>query len=145
MASVGPQWALILPAKEAVGFAPVVATENAPLPSTTTVAAPSVIVEIEIASAVIRGAPGVRLAAPARGVAGGEGGAVIPVPPGVRVLIASRPVDFRKGADSLAAFAKQTLDPFSGAMLVLGSRRADRIKGLVGTVASRCSYGKTAG
>jgi hypothetical protein len=28
---------------------------------------------------------------------------VIPVSPGVRVLIATRPVDFRKGADSLAA------------------------------------------
>jgi len=40
---------------------------------------------------------------------------VIPVPPGVRVLIATRPVDFRKGADSLAALAKETLgqDPFS--------------------------------
>jgi IS66 Orf2 like protein len=40
---------------------------------------------------------------------------VIPVPPGVRVLIATRPVDFRKGADSLAALAKETLgqDPFA--------------------------------
>ena len=34
---------------------------------------------------------------------------MIPVPPGVRVLIATRPVDFRKGADSLAALAKETL------------------------------------
>jgi transposase len=58
---------------------------------------------------------------------------VIPVPPGVRVLIATRPVDFRKGADSLAAFAKETLaqDPFSGAVLVFRSRRADRVKLLV--------------
>jgi len=58
---------------------------------------------------------------------------VIPVPPGVRVLIATRPVDFRKGADSLAALAKETLaqDPFSGAVLVFRSRRADRIKMLV--------------
>jgi transposase len=58
---------------------------------------------------------------------------VIPVPPGVRVLIATRPVDFRKGADSLAALAKETLahDPFSGAVLVFRSRRADRIKILV--------------
>jgi len=49
---------------------------------------------------------------------------VIPVPPGVRVLIATRPVDFRKGADSLAALAKETLaqDPFSGAVLVFRSR-----------------------
>lgn len=58
---------------------------------------------------------------------------MIPVPPGVRVLVATRPVDFRKGADSLAALAKETLvqDPFSGAVLVFRSRRADRIKLLV--------------
>src|SRR5436309_11893205 len=74
-----------------------------------------------------------RLAASARRAAGGEGGAVIPVPPGVRVLIATRPVDFRKGADSLAALAKEKLgqDPFSGAVLVFRSRRADRVKILV--------------
>src|SRR5436309_2632391 len=73
------------------------------------------------------------LAASARRAAGGEGGAVIPVPPGVRVLIATRPVDFRKGADSLAALAKEKLgqDPFSGAVLVFRSRRADRVKILV--------------
>jgi len=58
---------------------------------------------------------------------------VIPVPPGVRVLLATRPVDFRKGADSLTALAKETLaqDPFSGAVLVFRSRRADRVKLLV--------------
>ena len=58
---------------------------------------------------------------------------MIPVPPGVRVLIATKPVDFRKGADSLAALAKETLaqDPFSGAVLVFRSRRADRLKLLV--------------
>ena len=73
------------------------------------------------------------MAASARGAAGSEGGAVIPLPPGLRVLIATRPVDFRKGADSLAALAKETLaqDPFSGAVLVFRSRRADRIKILV--------------
>ena len=73
------------------------------------------------------------MAASARGAAGGEGDALIPVPPGVRVLIATRPIDFRKGADSLAALAKETLaqDPFSGAVLVFRSRRADRIKVLV--------------
>lgn len=58
---------------------------------------------------------------------------MIPVPPGVRVLIATKPVDFRKGADLLAALAKETLaqDPFSGAVLVFRSRRADRLKILV--------------
>ena len=49
---------------------------------------------------------------------------------GVRVLVATKPVDFRKGADSLAALAKEVLgqDPFSGAVLVFRARRADRIK-----------------
>ena len=44
---------------------------------------------------------------------------MIPIPPGVRVLIATKPIDFRKGADSLAALAKETLaqDPFAGAVL----------------------------
>ncbi len=55
---------------------------------------------------------------------------MIPVPSSVRVLIATRPVDFRKGADSLAVLAKETLwqDPFCGAVLVFRSRRADRVK-----------------
>ena len=55
---------------------------------------------------------------------------MIPVPPGVRVLIATRPVDFRKGADSLAALAKETLvqrkrRPTSNvdSMMVLRARR----------------------
>ena len=44
------------------------------------------------------------------------------VPPaGVRVLIATRPVDFRRGADGLAAVAQTVLrqDPFSGTIFVL--------------------------
>lgn len=63
---------------------------------------------------------------------------MIPVPPGVRVLIATRPVDFRKGADSLAALAKERLgqDPFSGAVLVFRSRSADRVKFWYGTAAA---------
>jgi transposase len=53
------------------------------------------------------------------------------VPPaGVRVLVATKPVDFRKGMDGLAALAKETLaqDPFSGTILVFRSKRADRVK-----------------
>jgi transposase len=55
---------------------------------------------------------------------------VIGLPPGVRVLVATRPIDFRKGADSLAALADQTLrqDPFSGTVLVFRAKRADRVK-----------------
>jgi transposase len=47
--------------------------------------------------------------------------------------LATRPVDFRKGAHSLAALAAEVLrqDPFSGAVLVFRSRRADQVKILV--------------
>ncbi|MBR0673825.1 IS66 family insertion sequence element accessory protein TnpB [Neoroseomonas soli] len=49
---------------------------------------------------------------------------------GAQILLATKPVDFRKGAHSLAALAAEVLgaDPFSGAVLVFRSRRADRIK-----------------
>ena len=53
------------------------------------------------------------------------------VPPtNVRVLIATKPVDFRKGAMGLAAIveAEFKADPFSGVIYVFRSKRADRIK-----------------
>jgi transposase len=58
---------------------------------------------------------------------------VISIPAGVRVLLAARPVDFRKGSHGLAALAGEVLgeDPFSGAIIVFRSKRADRIKILV--------------
>ena len=58
---------------------------------------------------------------------------MITPPAGARVLLAARPVDFRKGAHSLAALAAEVLgeDPFSGAVLVFRSGSADRVKILV--------------
>lgn len=58
---------------------------------------------------------------------------MIAPPAGARILLATRPVDFRKGAHSLAALTAEVLgaDPFSGAVLVFRSRRADRVKILV--------------
>jgi transposase len=58
---------------------------------------------------------------------------MISVPAGARVLLAIRPVDFRKGAHTLAALAQETLaeDPFSGAVIVYRAKRSDRIKILV--------------
>ena len=49
---------------------------------------------------------------------------------GVRVLIATRPVDFRRGADGLAAVVQTVLrqDPFSGTIFVFRCKRADRVK-----------------
>jgi transposase len=51
----------------------------------------------------------------------------------LRVHVATRPVDVRKGIDGLAARAQEQLrlDPFSGAVLVFRARRADRVEILV--------------
>jgi len=51
----------------------------------------------------------------------------------VKVLIATKPVDFRKGHDGLAAYAEKELGlkAHSGVVVVFRSRRADRIKILV--------------
>jgi transposase len=48
----------------------------------------------------------------------------------VRVLIATKPGDFRKGADGLAALVRDTMgaDPFSGTVYVFRAKRADRVK-----------------
>ena len=58
---------------------------------------------------------------------------MIAVPPGVRILLAARPVDFRKGAEGLATLVRESMlaDPFSGAVYVFRAKRADRIKLLV--------------
>jgi transposase len=52
---------------------------------------------------------------------------MIGLPSGVRVLIATRPVDFRKGMDGLAALVKEHLgaDPFSGTIFVFRAKRGD--------------------
>lgn len=46
------------------------------------------------------------------------------------MLIATKPVDFRKGMDGLAAYVEQQLqaDPFSGVVYVFRSKRADKVK-----------------
>ena len=55
---------------------------------------------------------------------------MILVPPGVRILLAARPVDFRKGMDGLAAFVQQALraDPFAGDVFIFRPKRTDRVK-----------------
>ena len=58
---------------------------------------------------------------------------MIAVPPGVRILLAAEPVDFRKGMDGLAALVQQALraDPFAGEVFIFRAKRADRVKLLV--------------
>ena len=45
----------------------------------------------------------------------------------VRVMMATKPVDFRKGAEGLAALVRETMksDPFSGAVYVFRAKRAE--------------------
>lgn len=45
-------------------------------------------------------------------------------------MVATTPVDFRKGADGLAALVREMLDadPFSGVVYVFRAKRADRVK-----------------
>jgi transposase len=52
------------------------------------------------------------------------------LPAGTRVLVATRPVDFRRGADSLAALVQSELRlaPFSGVVFVFRPKRMDRVK-----------------
>jgi len=54
----------------------------------------------------------------------------IPSRPGLRVLVASSPVDFRKGMDGLVALVTQVLaaDPFAGDVFVFRAKRTDRLK-----------------
>ena len=49
---------------------------------------------------------------------------------GMRVVVATRPVDFRKGHDRLAAVVEHELglDPYSGVAVVFRPKRMDRVK-----------------
>ena len=48
----------------------------------------------------------------------------------LRIMVATKPIDFRKGYDSLAAMVKNELrkDPFTGAFFVFRARMADSLK-----------------
>jgi transposase len=62
----------------------------------------------------------------------------------VRVMVATRPVDFRKGAEGLAALVRETMttDPFSGAVYVFRAKRADRIKLIFWDGTGLCLFAK---
>ena len=60
----------------------------------------------------------------------------------VKVFVATRPVDFRKGIDGLALAVQEMfgLDPFCGAVFVFRAKRADRIKLLVWDQTAWCWF-----
>ncbi|MBB3649140.1 transposase [Rhizobium sp. BK619] len=51
------------------------------------------------------------------------------IPAGVKVFLASHPIDFRKGPDSLLSLVRDAgSDPFNGSLYVFRAKRADRVK-----------------
>jgi transposase len=50
--------------------------------------------------------------------------------PQLKILLAIKPLDFRKGLDSILSFCKQQLcqDPFSGALFLFRNRRGTALK-----------------
>ena len=66
------------------------------------------------------------------------------MPSGVKVYLASQPVDFRKGPDSLLSLVRDAgSDPFSGALYVFRAKRADRVKIVWWDGSGICLYAKT--
>jgi transposase len=61
-----------------------------------------------------------------------------------RILVATKPVDFRRGAVGLAAVVAEHLraDPYCGAIYVFRSKRADRIKLIVWDGTGLCLFAK---
>lgn len=51
------------------------------------------------------------------------------IPPHARIVLATGPVDFRKGPDGLTALVRDAgSDPFNGALYVFRAKRGDRVK-----------------
>jgi transposase len=59
-------------------------------------------------------------------------------------MVATKPVDFRKGAEGLAALVRDEMkaNPFSGAVYVFRAKRADRIKLLFWDGTGVCLFAK---
>jgi transposase len=72
-----------------------------------------------------------------------SGGMLIP-PGALRVLVATKPVDFRKGMDGLAALVKEQLkaDPFSGVIFCFRAKRADKVKLIFWDGTGLCLFAK---
>lgn len=65
------------------------------------------------------------------------------IPSSVKVFLASHPVDFRKGPDSLLSLVRDAgNDPFNGALYVFRAKRADRIKIVWWDGSGVCLYAK---
>lgn len=63
----------------------------------------------------------------------------------VRVMVATNPVDFRKGAEGLTALVREQMqgDPFSGTVYVFRAKRADRVKLIFWDGTGMCLFAKS--
>jgi transposase len=68
----------------------------------------------------------------------------VPARPGLRIMLASQPIDFRKGMDSLIALVGQALsaDVFAGDVFIFRSKRLDRLKILMWDGSGLCLLAK---
>jgi transposase len=59
-------------------------------------------------------------------------------------MVATKPVDFRKGTEGLAALVREEMksDPFSGAVYVFRAKRADRVKLIFWGGSGMCLFAK---
>ena len=65
------------------------------------------------------------------------------MPTGVKVFLASQPVDFRKGPDGVLSLVRDGgSDPFNGALYVFRAKRKDRIKIVWWDGSGVCLYAK---
>ena len=65
------------------------------------------------------------------------------IPAGVKVFVASHPVDFRKGPDGPLSLVREAgSDPFSGALDVFRAKQADRVKIVWWDGTGVCLYSK---
>lgn len=69
---------------------------------------------------------------------------MIGLPPGVRIHLAARPVDMRKGFDGLSVLVQEELrrDPFSGHIFLFRGKRGDRLKALYWDGSGLCLFAK---
>ncbi len=61
-----------------------------------------------------------------------------------KVMVATKPVDFRKGSEGLAALVREAMqcEPYSGAVYVFRAKRADRIKLIFWDGTGMCMFAK---
>lgn len=62
----------------------------------------------------------------------------------VKVMMATKPVDFRKGSEGLAALVREEMkaEPFCGTVYVFRAKRADRVKLIFWDGTGMCLFAK---